>query len=203
MKVKRVKIQSEHYPNEVDLISIAIDTVASRRVIEHLTGLAYSNGEFTKPNQVVDFVQKVLNAEYSYVLEGELVRAVKIVLAVEIAEIINGKPYFANKAGVGIEPNHVVFDVWGSIPDYVVYCRTPNGDFVYETDKIIEHFLAGGEDYSQFIVGVVPVRKKRSKNKGEAASPTKANLQAKLKKAVAVENYKRAAELRDLLNTIP
>jgi UvrB/uvrC motif len=202
MKVKRVKIQSEHYPNEVDLTSIAIDTVSSRRVIEHLTGLSYMDGKFTKPSQVVDFVQKVLNAEYSYLLEGELVRAVKIVLAVEIAEIINGKPYFANKAGVGIEPNPVVFDVWGSIPDYVVYCRTPNGDFVYETDKIIEHFLAGGEDYSQFIVGVVPVRRKRVPKKGVATRPKKANLQVQLKKAITVENYERAAELRDLLKKI-
>lgn len=202
MKVKRVKIQSEHYPHEVDLISIVIDTVASRRVIEHLTGRSYANGEFTKPSQVVDFVHKVLNAEYSHLLEGELVRAVKIVLAVEIAEIINGKPYFANKAGVGIETNLVVFDVWGSIPDYVVYCRNPDGDFVYETDKIIEHLLAGGEDYSEFIVGVVPVRRKRVKKKAVAAPSKKTDLQAQLKQAVAVENYERAAELRDLLNKI-
>ena len=203
MKAKRVKIQSEHYPNAVDLVWVILDIDNAKKVIENITGLTYTTGELTSPNQVIDFAWTALNAEITDFEEDELEDAVSIVLATEIAEIIDGKVYCAVNEGVDInqeEPFNEQHDAEGRICDYIVYSNNPEGHFVFETDKIVEHLLAGGESYAEFIAGVKPVRKKRIQKKAVAVPPTKDQLRAQLKQALHAEEYERAAELRDLLN---
>ena len=205
MKAKKVKIQSEHYPNVVDLVHVILDVDHAREVIENVTGLTYTNAEFTQPSHVVDFAQKVFSAEYTDFEEDDVEVAISVVLATEIAEIINGDVYFAVNEGVDIdkeEPYSEIHEVEGTIFDYVVYSKTPNGDLVYETDKIVEHLLAGGESYDEFIVGVEPVRRKRFQKKKESAPATKLELQAQLQQAIEVENYELAGVIRDKLNQL-